>query len=86
MGDRDKEFDERLDCLEKEVKTLQIMQATNDERMKTIFNMVAEIKQMIATLQKEVETIKAKPTRLWDGAMLAIIASVVGYLVSQVFK
>lgn len=91
------EHDTRLDSIEITMQKVQIGCAAKDEQIKTIFIILAEIKQMlkdytvemklaITALAKDVETMKGRPGRFFDGAVTAAIAAIVGAVVMYAIK
>ena len=91
------EHDTRLDVLEASIQALQIGAAAKDEQIKTVFVILAEIKQMlkdytiemkgaILRLSNDIETMKGRPGRFFDGAVTAAIAAIVGAIVMYAIK
>lgn len=78
-----------VEFLKSEVRDLQIGATAKDEQIKTVFNVLAEIKQMLreytiemkgalSRLSDDIETVKARPGRFADGALSAGIAAIIG--------
>jgi len=89
--------DLRLDGIETTIQSLQIGAAAKDEQIKTVFVVLAEIKQMLKDytiemkgallrLSSDIETMKGRPGRFFDGAVTAAIAAIVGALVMWAIK
>jgi len=87
----------KFDTLSREVVELREGAAGSREQLKTIFSMLERIETMLrdyttdmkAAINKvagEVEHIKAKPSRYWDGAIMAIIAAGAGAIVAFLVK
>lgn len=94
---RIEDIDARLDSLENDVKLLQVGAAAKDEQIKTVFSVLAEIKQMlkdytvdmkdaINRLAADIELVKARPGRFADGALSAGIAAIVGAVIGYMVK
>ncbi|MBA4274034.1 MAG: hypothetical protein C0436_00110 [Alphaproteobacteria bacterium] len=91
------EAEQRLDDLESEMKLVQVGAAAKDEQIKTIFSVLAEIKQMlkeytvemksaINRLASDIEMVKGRPGRFADGALSAGIAAIVGAAVMYMIR
>ena len=79
----------RMDIIEAVMSELQIGAAAKDEQIKSIFAMLAEIKGMLKDytmemkasmfrLAEDIERIKGRPTRLYDGILGTVIAAIIG--------
>lgn len=82
-------IEDRVESLETDVQLLQVGAAAKDEQIKTVFSVLAEIKQMlkeyttemkdsINRLAADIEVVKARPGRFADGALSSGIAAIVG--------
>lgn len=91
------EAESRLDDLELEMKAVQVGAAAKDEQIKTVFVILAEIKQMlkdytvemkgaISRLATDIEMVKGRPGRFADGALSAGIAAIVGAAVMYMIR
>lgn len=91
------EAESRLDSCELDIRSLHVGAAAKDEQVKTIFAVLAEIKQMLKdytgemkdalrTLATDIETMKGRPGRFMDGAVSAGIAAIVGAMVVYLIK
>jgi hypothetical protein len=87
----------RLDTIDAAINTLQISAAAKDEQVKTIFIILAEIKQMlkdytadmkysINRLATDIENIKGRPGKFADGMLTTLLAAVIGAVVMFYFR
>ena len=87
----------RLDDAEIAISNLQISAAAKDEQVKTIFVVLAEIKQMlkdytiemktsINRLAVDIENIKGRPGKFADGMLAAFLSAAVGAAVMYFLK
>jgi hypothetical protein len=78
-----------MDIIEAVMSELQIGAAAKDEQIKSIFVMLAEIKAMLKEytcemktsmfrLAEDIDRIKGRPTKLYDGIAGTIIAAIIG--------
>ena len=85
--------DSRLDAVEGTIQNLQIGSAAKDEQIKTVFVILAEIKQMLKDYTTEMKTamvnfsieldkLKGRPGRFFDGAVTAAIGAIIGMFVT----
>ena len=83
------DLEARTTSLESDIQLLQVGAAAKDEQIKTIFSVLAEIKQMlreytiemkgsIDRLSKDIEKVKERPGRFADGALSSAIAAIIG--------
>lgn len=88
---------DKMEHLSKEVSDLREGAAGSREQLKTIFAMLERIEAMLrdytiemkATIHSvgdELEAVKSRPTRLWDGAVMALIAAAAGAIVTLLVK
>ena len=79
----------RLDTIDAAINTLQISAAAKEEQVKTIFVILAEIKQMlkdytgemktsINRLATDIENIKGRPGKFADGMLASLLAALIG--------
>lgn len=79
----------RLDIVETAIAELQIGAAAKDEKIKSIFAMLTDIKTMLkdytvemkssmSRLADDIEKLKGRPTRFYDGAISAAISALIG--------
>lgn len=83
------ETESRLDIVEAVISELQIGAAAKDEKIKSIFAMLSDIKAMLKDytvemkssmlrLAEDIERLKGRPTRFYDGAISSVIAALIG--------
>ena len=91
------EAESRLDSIDVSISNLQISAAAKEEQVKTIFVILAEIKQMlkdytsemktsINRLAADIENIKGRPGKFADGLLAAVLAAIAGAAVMFFLK
>ena len=91
------EAESRLDSIDVSISNLQISAAAKEEQVKTIFVILAEIKQMlkdytvemktsINRLASDIENIKGRPAKFADGMLAAVLAAIAGAAVMFFLK
>jgi hypothetical protein len=91
------EVESRLDTIDVSISNLQISAAAKEEQVKTIFVILAEIKQMlkdytsemktsINRLASDIENIKGRPAKFADGMLAAVLAAIAGAAVMFFLK
>jgi chromosome segregation ATPase len=87
----------RLVSLEQVVGDLRDRLARAETHSETIFSVLEEIKlalkeytvemkKAISDAMQEINTMKARPSRLWDTLVIAGITGAVGYMIAQLVK
>jgi hypothetical protein len=91
------EHDTRMDLMEAAIQSLQIGAAAKDEQIKTVFNILGEIKQMlkdytvemkgaIVRLSNDIEAMKSRPGKFVDSAIAAGIAATIGAIIGYIVR
>lgn len=91
------EIKRRIANLEERVEELQLNSATKDVEMKTVFKVLAEIKDMLKEYTSEMKTalsafkieldeLRMKPSRFVDGAVSSLISLLLGAVVMYFIK
>jgi molybdopterin converting factor small subunit len=89
------DLEARMDSAEMVLKTLEVEGAAKAEQIRTVFSVLAEIKEMlkdytermeksIGRLATDIETLKGRPGRFADGALVAFITAIIGAAVGWV--
>ena len=87
----------RVDDAEIAMRTLEVEGAAKTEQLKTVFTVLAEIKAMlkeytermeksIIRLAGDIETLKGRPGRFADGALLAFITAGIGAVMGWLIR
>ena len=77
----------RIEKLELEVEALKEEINTLDNLKETSLILKTQYQNIIQTLsevREDVKTLKAKPIKYWDSIILALLAGVVGFIISKV--
>jgi uncharacterized coiled-coil protein SlyX len=76
-----------VESLKKDVKdidtrlnNIEIESAARDEQIKTIFNILTDIKVSVKTIADKIEVLQLQPGKRWDKLIEVIIAGVAGVI------
>lgn len=89
------DMEKAMEALTADVNILKIESAAKGEQIKTVFSVLAEIKQMlkdytvemkeaITRLSLDIEFVKGRPGRFADGALSSIISSIIAAIIGVV--
>lgn len=97
MARRIGELEKRMDDAEGKIGTLSEVSVRGEEQIKTVFRILNEIKDMLQNytdrmekridrLASDLEGVKMRPARFWDGAVAAIVAAIIGAVIGYLAK
>jgi len=78
----------RLDDVELNLEALKLSDTRSSEQIKMIFKILEKLEQTVEKgfkdTKEEIDKIKMRPGRYFDGAITALIAGVMGYIAAKI--
>lgn len=80
------ELEKRVTQLEERYNLLKVADAAREEQIGMTLQLLQRIEKKIDALEAEIRELRGRPSRLWDGFVLAMISALMGGIVGVLLR